>query len=157
MDLIKDSIHTEVKSFLSTPGHECLGVATSHLVLNYLDYLLWKKHEEYSVSIEGFEFEYRSSVEHWYPQHPTSGDTWGEDVDRFGNLCILRGDINAKFSNLLPKSKQLNQEKYLNPMHQSLKLRIMADLTDKGQWDRQTCKTHEEAMLGLLENDTLEK
>lgn len=157
VDLIKDSIRTEVKSFLSTPGHECLGVATSHLVLNYLDYLLWKKHEEYSVSIEGFEFEYRSSVEHWYPQHPTSGDTWGEDVDRFGNLCILRGDINAKFSNLLPKSKQLNQEKYLNPMHQSLKLRIMADLTDKGQWDRQTCKTHEEAMLGLLENDTLEK
>lgn len=158
VDVIKkDSIRTEVKSFLSTPGHEGLGVATPHLVLNYLDYLLWKKHEEYSVSIEGFEFEYRSSVEHWYPQHPTSGDTWGEDVDRFGNLCILRGDINSKFSNLLPKSKQLNQEKYLNPMHQSLKLRIMADLTDKGQWDRQTCKTHEEAMLELLENDTLEK
>ena len=154
VDVIKkDSIRTEVKSFLSTPGYEGLGVATPHLVLNYLDYLLWKKHEEYSVSIEGFEFEYRSSVEHWYPQHPTSGDTWGEDVDRFGNLCILRGDINSKFSNLLPKSKQLNQEKYLNPMHQSLKLRIMADLTDKGQWDRQTCFTHETAMLNLLKAD----
>ena len=154
VDVIKDSIRADIKSFLSMPGHECLGVATPHLVLNYLDYLLWKKHADDSVFIEGFEFEYRSSVEHWYPQHPTSADSWGKEADRFGNLCILRGDINSKFSNLLPRSKQLNQEKYLNPKHRSLKMRIMADLTaDKGQWDRQTCDTHETTMLGLLQDD----
>ena len=137
VDVIKNSIRAEVDSFLSTPGHECLGVATPHLVLNYLDYLLWKKRADDLAFIEGFEFEYRSSVEHWYPQHPTSADSWGKEADRFGNLCILRGDINSKFSNLLPRSKQLNQEKYLNPKHRSLKMRIMADLTaDKGQWDQ---------------------
>ena len=164
VDIIKDSIRAEVRSFLSTPGHECLGVATSHLVLNYLDFLLWKNHEKFAVDtdgfkvdIDGFEFEYRSSVEHWYPQHPTSVETWGEDVDRFGNICILRGDINSKFSNLLPKSKQLNQEKYLNPKHQSLKLRIMAYLTENGEWNRQTCNAHETAMLKLLQDDALRR
>lgn len=143
----------EVKTFLGASDHACQGVATSHLVLNYLDYLLWTRHETYKVDIDGFEFEYRSSVEHWYPQHPTSAETWGEEVNRFGNLCILRGDINSKFSNLLPQSKQLNQEKYLNPKHQSLKLRIMADLTKNGQWDRKTCNVHEKTMLQLLRDD----
>lgn len=159
-DIIKDSIRAEVRSFLSTQGHKCLGVATSHLVLNYLDFLLWKNHEKFAVDtdgfevdVDGFEFEYRSSVEHWYPQNPTCAEQWGKDVDRFGNICILRGDINSKFSNLLPKSKQLNQEKFLSPKHQSLKLRIMAYLTANGEWDRQTCDKHEDVMLKLLKED----
>ena len=145
----------EVRKFLNTQGCECQGVATPHLILNYLDFLLWKnnKNEKYHVDIEGFEFEYRSSVEHWYPQHPTSAETW-DDVDRFGNLCILRSDINSKFSNLLPLSKQKNQEKYLNLKHQSLKLRIMADLTEKNdKWDHTICQDHEQKMLELLRMD----
>ena len=37
-----------------------------------------------------FTFEFRNSVEHWYPQNPSKGtfDEW-DQVDRFGNLCLF--------------------------------------------------------------------
>ena len=44
------------------------GVRTPHIVFNYLDYLLWKENKE---KYEDFVFEFRNSVEHWYPQHPS--------------------------------------------------------------------------------------
>lgn len=63
--------------------------AVPHIVFNYLDYLLWKGNKR---KYADFVFEFRSSVEHWYPQHPPEGtfETWGQDeVDYFGNLCII--------------------------------------------------------------------
>ena len=43
------------------------GVNTPHIVFNYLDYLLWEKETD---KYKDFVFEFRNSVEHWYPQHP---------------------------------------------------------------------------------------
>ena len=89
-------------NFLDLDNYE-LGVQTPHVVFNYLDYLLWKKNKE---TYEDFVFEFRNSVEHWYPQHPSEGtfETW-DRVDTFGNLCIIFCSVNSKFSNLPPKSK----------------------------------------------------
>lgn len=77
------------------------GVNTPHIVLNYLDYLLWTKRsdDEYKgLNFDEFSFEFRNSVEHWYPQHPSSQsfDSWA-DVDKFGNLCIIQRNVNSKF------------------------------------------------------------
>ena len=74
------------------------GVNTPHIVLNYLDYLLWTKRsdDEYKgLNFDEFSFEFRNSVEHWYPQHPSSQsfDSWA-DVDKFGNLCIIQRNVN---------------------------------------------------------------
>lgn len=57
------------ENFLDSGDYE-LGVQTPHVVFNYLDYLLWKEDKE---KYEDFVFEFRNSVEHWYPQHPSEG------------------------------------------------------------------------------------
>lgn len=41
-----------------------MGVSTPHIVFNYLDFLLWKSD---SKKYDNFTFEFRNSIEHWYP------------------------------------------------------------------------------------------
>ena len=138
-------IQQPVRVFLDA-GDYCLGVRTPHIIFNYLDYLLWT-HDKKS----DFTFEYRTSVEHWYPRHPSeqSFPRW-DDVDRFGNLCIIRRDVNSKFSNLSPKSK-LNTYKELVDKG-SLKLRSMRDSTESDEkWCEKDCAEHEAKMLNILQ------
>ncbi|MBF1406463.1 MAG: DUF262 domain-containing protein, partial [Porphyromonas sp.] len=72
-----------MENFLDLGNYE-LGVQTPHVVFNYLDYLLWKEDKE---KYKDFVFEFRNSVEHWYPQHPSEGtfEAW-DGIDTFGNL-----------------------------------------------------------------------
>ena len=133
-------------------GNYKLGVKTPHVVFNFLDYLIWK-HDKNKYS--DFEFEFRNSVEHWYPQNPSDGsfESW-DDKDTFGNLCIISRSVNSKFSNLSPASKMKSYEKMVKKG--SLKLRIMGDIIDEGakganeKWIKFQCKEHEEKMIELL-------
>lgn len=131
------------------------GVNTPHIVLNYLDYLLWTKRDNAKykkLDFAQFSFEFRNSVEHWYPQHPSeqSFAKW-DDVDRFGNLCIIQRNINSKFSNLSPASKKNTYGKMIEKG--SLKLRVMSDLTkDDAKWKDVVCDEHEKEMLNLMRN-----
>ena len=133
------------------------GVRTPHIVFNYLDYLLWKKAKK---THKDFVFEFRNSVEHWYPQHPSDGtiEPWdGRDV--FGNLCIISRSVNSKFSNLSPASKM---DTYRGMVQKgSLKLRKMGEIIDKLRktekpgvaaklWRQSACAEHEEEMISLL-------
>ena len=143
-----------MENFLDLGNYE-LGVQTPHVVFNYLDYLLWK---EYKERYEDFVFEFRNSVEHWYPQNPSEGtiETW-DGRDTFGNLCIISRSVNSKFSNLPPKSKMQTFERMVQ--RGSLKLRIMGNII-KGcsdrDWAEHACREHEEEMLKLLKKRTEE-
>lgn len=133
------------------------GVRTPHIVFNYLDYLLWKDDKE---RYEDFVFEFRNSVEHWYPQHPSDGsiELWDER-DVFGNLCIISRSVNSKFSNLSPASKM---DTYRGMVQKgSLKLRKMGEIIDDLRkkerpgvaaklWRQSECAKHEEKMISLL-------
>lgn len=146
-------------NFLDLDNYE-LGVQTPHVVFNYLDYLLWKKNKE---TYEDFVFEFRNSVEHWYPQHPPEGtiEVW-DGVDTFGNLCIISRSVNSKFSNLSPGSKMQSFERMVQ--RGSLKLRIMGEIISKStnqestnqEWIEKKCREHEEEMLELLKKRTEE-
>ena len=125
------------------------GVRTPHIVFNYLDYLLWKSDKE---AYKDFVFEFRNSVEHWYPQHPSEGtfEAW-DGIDTFGNLCIISRSVNSKFSNLSPESKMKSYKKMVQKG--SLKLRIMGDIIERGTsetWRLSECAKHEEEMISLL-------
>lgn len=126
-----------------------LGVKTPHIVFNFLDYLLWKGNK----SLYGdFVFEFRNSVEHWYPQNPSDGsfDSW-DDKDTFGNLCIISRSVNSKFSNLSPESKMKSYRKMVNKG--SAKLRIMGNIIEKGsneKWIKIQCQEHEDEMINIL-------
>ncbi len=131
------------------PEDYAFGVGTPHIVFNYLDYLLWKKAKK---THKDFVFEFRNSVEHWYPQHPSDGtiEPWdGRDV--FGNLCIISRSVNSKFSNLSPESKMKSYKKMVQKG--SLKLRIMGDIIEGGsseKWRQSACAKHEKEMIRLL-------
>lgn len=125
------------------------GVGTPHIVFNYLDYLLWKKAKK---THKDFVFEFRNSVEHWYPQHPSDGtiEPWDER-DVFGNLCIISRSVNSKFSNLSPESKMKSYKKMVQKG--SLKLRIMGDIIEGSsseKWRQSECAKHEKEMIRRL-------
>ncbi|PKC77896.1 GmrSD restriction endonuclease domain-containing protein [Bifidobacterium longum] len=139
-------------------GVYAMGVNTPHIVFNYLDYLLWNddwngKKKKYS----DFVFEFRNSVEHWYPQNPSEGtfEQWKDGVDQFGNLCIIQRNVNSKFSNMSPEAKKSTFKDMI--VKESIKLRIMSELTEKSgdkpaslYWKERAYKAHEEEMLGYL-------
>ncbi len=130
-------------------GDYKLGVTTPHIVFNYLDYMLWKKDKN---RYSDFEFEFRNSVEHWYPQNPSdsSFDSW-DDKDTFGNLCIMSRSVNSKFSNLSPESKMKSYRKIVEKG--SLKLRIMGEIiqsSSNDSWIKTQCQEHENEMIGIL-------
>lgn len=138
-------------------GDYAFGVGTPHIVFNYLDYLLWKKAKK---THKDFVFEFRNSVEHWYPQHPSDGsiEPWDER-DVFGNLCIISRSVNSKFSNLSPASKM---DTYRGMVQKgSLKLRKMGEIIDELRkteksgvaaklWRQSACAKHEKEMIRLL-------
>ena len=139
------------EGFLDEGDHE-LGVQTPHIVFNYLDYLLWKEDKGQDKKYTDFVFEFRNSVEHWYPQHPSEGtfEAW-DGIDTFGNLCIISRNVNSKFSNLSPESKMKSYKKMVQKG--SLKLRIMGDIIEGGtseKWRQSECAKHEEEMISLL-------
>ena len=137
-----------MENFLDLGNYE-LGVQTPHVVFNYLDYLLWKEGKE---KYKDFVFEFRNSVEHWYPQHPSEGtfEAW-DGIDTFGNLCIISRSVNSKFSNLSPESKMKSYKKMVQKG--SLKLRIMGDIIEGSsseKWRQSACAKHEKEMIRLL-------
>lgn len=137
-------------------GEYMLGVNTPHIVFNYLDYLIWKDNR---TKYKDFQFEFRNSVEHWYPRHPSESElmTWEDGVDTFGNLCIIQRNVNSKFSNLPPEGKKISFDHMVTTG--SLKLRIMSEATVKigsmsgsHHWRETACAEHEVQMLEKLKN-----
>lgn len=138
-------------------GNYAMGVNTPHIVFNYLDYLLWKYDRNGKKRYSDFVFEFRNSVEHWYPQNPSEGtfESWKDGVDQFGNLCIIQRNVNSKFSNMSPEAKKSTFKDMI--AKGSIKLRIMGELTEKHEdkvaslyWKETAYKEHEEEMLGYL-------
>lgn len=135
-----------------------MGVNTPHIVFNYLDFLLWRyDFENNKKKYNDFVFEFRNSVEHWYPQNPSEGSfaQWKDGVDRFGNLCIIQRNINSRFSNMAPEAKKSTFKDMI--AKGSIKLRIMSELTTGKDnmeaslyWKEVAYKEHEEEMLGYL-------
>ena len=147
-DEINEIAKCPVREFLKNQDFS-LGVNTPHVVLNYLDFLLWKKDQAVD-----FTFEFRNSVEHWYPRNPSEGtfERWDDNVDRLGNLCLIQRNVNSRFSNMSPEAKKSTFKEMI--AKGSLKLRIMSELT-KGnnasqEWKDTIVAEHEKDMLDML-------
>lgn len=144
--IVESCVRDAVRDYVEA-GDWSLGVNTPHVVLNYLDYLLWSRDRR---RYDDFAFEFRTSVEHWYPQNP-SDETFvrWDEVDRLGNLCLLQRSVNSRFSNLNPLAKKATFQEMI--AKGSLKLREMARMTDATtDWKDGPCQRHEEEMLRLL-------
>lgn len=124
------------------------GTAVENFIFNYLDYLLWQDYRAdknyFKINngqafadnrVKDFEYTFRSSVEHYYPQHPIDENLIlkGQDavwLDNFGNLCLISGSKNSRLSNFMPAAKK---DYYTgSPTIDSIKQRIMMEYE---QWD----------------------
>jgi len=130
------------------------GVIANNLVFNYLDYLLWCRDRHKAEVVKRFEFTFRSSVEHFYPQHPIDSSRTLPDTSlhSFGNLCLISHSKNSRLSNFQPKQKQEHFEASLERDEiDSLKLLAMIELMKKNnQWGEEEIATHEAEMLAVL-------
>lgn len=120
------------------------GCNVQNFIFNFYDFILWKKklgqHEK-------FDFTYRTSVEHFYPQKPMPGyePLPTEYLNSFGNLCLISSGMNSKFSNNMPKAKYDNfgsSEEMRSAL--SLKLQEMMERVKDGEWEKEQIKAHYE-------------
>lgn len=141
------------------------GCNVQNFIFNFYDFILWKKelgqhlqrkksgqHEtleqdEKSRQHEKFDFTYRTSVEHFYPQKPMPGypPLPTEYLNSFGNLCLISSSMNSKFSNNMPKAKYDNfgsSEEMRSAL--SLKLQEMMECVKEGEWEKDQIKAHYE-------------
>lgn len=137
------------KNYLRNGNFE-LGLDTRHIIFNYLDYLLWVDQKNPT----SFKFEFRNSVEHWYPQNPLDDNpSWNiSPLNNIGNLCLVPSRLNSKFSNNLPMAKKNNFSTSLGK--QSLKLRKMAaETNDNDDWTVEKAVAHGNVMVELLQRN----
>ena len=133
------------------------GTAVENFIFNYLDYLLWQDYRAdknyFRIKnglpftdnrVKDFEYTFRSSVEHYYPQHPIDENLilQGQDadwLDNFGNLCLISGSKNSRLSNFMPTAKK---DYYTgSPTIDSIKQRIMMEYE---HWDTNGTNNHNE-------------
>jgi hypothetical protein len=127
------------------------GEIENNLVFNYLDYLLWVENENSRKkvkTISDYEFTFRSSVEHYYPQNPMPGhDTLPPKIlHSFGNLCLISHSKNSRLSNFMPAAKK---EYYKNNAIDSIKQYWMMSYST---WDTNSIKDHQKKMMDVLIN-----
>ena len=117
------------------------GTYVPNFIFNLLDYKLWKNEKG---KYKDFEFTYRDSVEHFYPQNPIGGKPV-ENVDSFGNLCLITSDMNSRLNNLLPLAKRDIWK--ASKSQQSIKLSKMLEIED---WNENAIKNHKAEMFKVL-------
>lgn len=134
------------------------GFKIERIVFSYLDYLIYRDGYSYdgkeiiSPMQEDWQFQFRSSIEHFHPQHPVEGEFWEEEeLNGFGNLALITVSGNSKFSNLPPGGK-INS--YPSIINQSLKLKVMEKMTrlGDGKWTEEKSSIHKDEMFDILKN-----
>lgn len=139
----------------------CFGEIENNFVFNYLDYLLWRKKRNSTAVISEFEFTFRSSVEHFYPQHPMNDfePLKGGSLHEFGNLCLISHSKNSRLSNFPPKTKLNHFTAGLKKNQiDSLKLYEMLQLMEQDDsWEDTQIIKHGQEMLSILCGSTKTK
>ena len=130
-------------------GRLTFGHIANNLVFNYLDYLLWLKYRNNEPKVREYDFSFRSSVEHYYPQSPWRGvDPLPiELLDSFGNLCLISHSKNSRLSNFTPESKK---EYYLKGGIDSIKQWLMMK---PSAWGTESIVQHNDEMLTVFRAD----
>lgn len=128
------------------------GCNVQNFIFNFYDFILWS---EKSGQHEKFDFTYRTSVEHFYPQKPMPGyePLLTEYLNSFGNLCLISSGMNSKFSNNMPKAKYDNfgsSEEMRSAL--SLKLQEMMVSVNDGEWEIEQIKAHYEKARERITN-----
>ena len=126
------------------------GTNVENFIFNYLDYFLWDKDTQ---KYKDFNFTFRSSVEHFYPQNPLDGQDKLDDLtlNSFGNLCLISASKNSRLSNYQPEAKS---DHYYKSVYDSPKQMLMMEkMKESNKWWKDEIKSHQTEMINLLIRD----
>ena len=135
---------------------QALGFGFERIVFSYLDYLIYRDGYSYDGNViirplaDDWQFQFRSSVEHFYPQNPAEHPSWNyQDANCFGNLALITVSGNSELSNPIPVDKVNSKPEIIA---QSLKLKIMAEMMRRNEniWDPFLARNHQEEMFEIL-------
>lgn len=130
------------------------GFGIDRIVFSFLDYILVR--DDTSGLFSEFHFQFRNSIEHFYPQHPDHSQSWEkwdeEYLNDFGNLALITVKANSKFSNSIPTAKVADNP---NTILQSPKLILMRELLreNKNVWTQKLAIEHGKEMRNLLNKE----
>ena len=153
-------LESYAQSKVDTSGYETAsGFGFERIVFTYLDYLIYRDgysyngHEIIRPLSSDWQFQFRSSIEHFYPQNPTELARWeNDDSNCFGNLALITVSGNSIFNNASPDGKASS-----NPgiIAQSLKLKIMAEMMRQNNniWNQELAHIHQDEMFKILRSD----
>lgn len=156
---------------LLSAGHDSAldaGTAVPHYIFNYLDYALWRGITTRALTatdlfgpdgstappvpdVGNYRFRYRKSIEHFYPVQPSVRDGQHtlahEDVNLFGNLCIMTSSENSRRNNLAATAKAAQ---FLSS-GETLKFQLMAAVTQsEHEWNLPQIRRHGARMRNVL-------
>ena len=119
------------------------GTDVENFIFNRLDYLLWLDGFDGAGK---FEFAFRSSVEHYYPQNPLPGHEILDIhiLNNFGNLCLISRSKNSKLSNNLPEAKKEHYIKSIDSLKQK-------EMMKYRQWFKDEIVIHGKEMIAILD------
>lgn len=123
----------------------------NNLIFNFIDYLLWIKKRDSDTKIKQYEFSFRSSVEHYYPQNPINKDATKIDpvyLHSIGNLCLISHEKNSRMNNYLPEAKknQYSQSDSIDSIKQYLMMK-------ETEWHISQIEKHEKDIITLLKQN----
>ncbi|WP_041776928.1 DUF262 domain-containing protein [Bifidobacterium animalis] len=100
-----------------------------------------------ALDCKQFRFRYRNSVEHFSPRHPLGGGA-PDNVDDFGNLCLLTVQENSRRNNL----DAMEKIRHFNVGQQSLKFQFMVGQAQKeNAWGKPQIEKQTELWVQLLD------
>lgn len=134
---------------------ELQGTKISHVVLDYIDYLLWCIHvNKTSISgiepewnfikkVKDFRFQYWNSVEHHYPQkrkeEMESEQVTDFDLNCLGNVFLVGKSTNSRMSDKNPMDKA---SIYGGNVNLAPNRQLIYDITNKYGWGKKEIENH---------------
>ncbi len=136
----------------------CLGTKTPHFVLNFIDYLYWRKaksnqNQINQIKIKDFSFKYWNSVEHHLSVNKATIKNNGVQpswVDQIGNLFLISKNVNSRLSDRDVKEKVES----FNGANMGPSRQIIYHKTENNNynWGKEEIKKHTKAVFYLLKD-----
>ena len=133
------------------------GTDTPHYFFYKLDYLLWKKFdnyfegERYQTVKERYYLTRLNSVEHIQPQIKCNENGFDENaIHNFGNLALISGGRNSSLRDKDVDIKKIYVMKWIEKGESIQSLKMLLDLEKYPNWDYDKSTKHREEMISLL-------
>jgi len=133
------------------------GTDTPHFIFNFIDYLLWVNQVwnevDYGI-LPNFDFTYRNSVEHHFPQAQqdllaTADTDKNMILHCLGNLCLISKGANSKLNDRSAWDKATDP-RYSNGVL-TPKRKIMYSITQENKWNTEQIIAHYYEIVKLLD------